>query len=188
MSSAADAVVPPFAVAEPLAQSGDDFERCAESLYRFIAVRVGGDSHLASDLMQQLWLHWRRGRQISGEQAEFWLRSIARNLVRTHWRTQARRGQHPWPRHDAQLAAELAARVAAEPLAADLLEQAEVREQLLLAITALPHEHQSLIVEHYFDGRSHEQMAADRGLTPRAIEGRLYRARSALREALRNLE
>ncbi|MFO0837289.1 MAG: sigma-70 family RNA polymerase sigma factor [Phycisphaerae bacterium] len=181
MSPAADAVVPTLAACQtPTAPADDAFERCAESLYRFVLIRVGGDTHLADDVMQQLWLHWRRGRAVPPEQAEFWLRSIARNLVRTHWRRTAR--------YDARVSADLAERVDREPLPAEMLERAEVREQLLLAITALPHEHQSLIVEHYFDGLPHDALAARHGLTPRAIEGKLYRARAALREALRKAE
>ena len=61
-------------------------------------------------------------------------------------------------------------------------------DQLLLAITELTSEEQELIVGHYFHGRSHDELAAECGLSPRAIEGRLYRARRALREKLWHLD
>ena len=33
---------------------GAAFDRCSRGLYRYFAVRAGGDAHLADDLMQQL--------------------------------------------------------------------------------------------------------------------------------------
>jgi RNA polymerase sigma factor (sigma-70 family) len=161
------------------------FDRCSRALYRYVVVRVG-DAHLADDLMQQLWLQARNSRaDVPKNELEFWLRSIARNLVRTHWRTQARRpASVPLP--DPELAADLADRLVSEELPPELLERKEVQDQMLLAITELTADEQELIVEHYFHDRSHAQLADRLGLSPRAIEGRLYRARQALRERLRH--
>jgi len=162
------------------------FDRCSRSLYRYIAVRVG-DGHLADDLMQQLWLQARNsGAAIPEDELEFWLRGVARNLVRTHWRRQARRPANV-PLPDPALAADLADRLVSAELPPETLQRTEVRSQLLLAITALTSEEQEFIVEHYFHERSHAQLAADFGLSRRAVEGRLYRARRALREKLKHL-
>ena len=163
------------------------FDACASSFYRYFAVRAG-DAHLADDLMQQLWLQ-ARGKATGIPQAnlEYWLRAIARNLLLTHWRVKARRpGHQPMP--DPDLAASLADRLVSEAIAPHELERREIRDQLLLAITDLPAAEQELIIGCYFDDVPHAELAARVGISERAVEGRLYRARAALRERLRNLD
>ena len=160
------------------------FDRCGSSLYRYFAVRTGGDTHLADDLMQQLWLQAGTGNaSIADERVEAWLRSIAKNLIRTHWRKRARRPDSA-PLARADLAAELGRRIDSEELPPNVLERKEVRDQLLLAITELPHGEQELIVGRYFHELSQAELAARLGITERGVEGRLYRARAALREKL----
>ena len=67
------------------------------------------------------------------------------------------------------------------------MERREGRDQLVLALTGLPTADQELIVGRYFQGRSHTDLAADLGISARAVEGRLYRARRVLLEVLANL-
>ena len=55
-------------------------------------------------------------------------------------------------------------------------------------MTDLSSAEQELIVAHYFQEESQANLAARLGISVRAVEGRLYRARRALREKLRNLE
>lgn len=169
----------------------DSFERrfdlCSSALYRYFAVRTG-DAHLADDLMQQLWLHARkRAADIPMAQVEFWLQAVARNLVATHWRVVGRRPAHV-PIADAAVAADLADRLVSHDLPTDQLERREVRDQLSLAITELDAVDQELIVGHYFKNESHAALAGRLAISPRAIEGRLYRARQALRARLQALE
>lgn len=180
-------IYPPAAGAAAELGSESVFERVFQlvgpSLYRYIAVRLG-DADLADDFMQQLWLQGsRQSGRVPADQLEFWLRAIARNLIRTHWRRKARRPAHV-PVPDAALAADAARRLVSEELPIRELERKEIRDQLLLAITALPAAEQELIVGHYFDQLSHAQLAARVGTTERAIEGRLYRARQTLRTQL----
>ncbi len=163
------------------------FDRCARGLYRFIVVRVGGDAHLADDLMQQLWLRAdRRGRGVPAGELAFWLRAVARNLVHDHWRTAARRPANV-PMSDPALAAELSERLVTEELPEAVLDRCEVRDQLLLAVTELREEEQALIIEHYFRGASQAELACKLGISDRAVEGRLYRARQSLRASLKDL-
>lgn len=164
------------------------FDRCSASLYRFFVVRTGGDTHVSSDLMQQLWLHASvRGAAVPAAEVEFWLRGIARNLVRAHWRAAGRRASQ-LSLADPRLAAELGSRLATEIIPADILECREVREQLLMALTELDHDEQSILIWHYFDGKSHAGLADLLGISERAAEGRLYRARRSLRSKLMNLQ
>lgn len=167
---------------------GAAFERFGDLLHRYIAVRVGGDIPLTDDLSQQLWLQARSGlASVPRHEIEFWLRSVAKNLVRTHWRRVACRAG-AIPIADGALAAELAERMARECLPQAELERKEVQDQLLLGITELGLEEQTLILGHYFEGLPHRELAERLSISPRAVEGRLYRARLALRDKLRALE
>lgn len=175
----------------PVASHGVDldavFDRCADGLYRYFAVRTGGDPHLADDLMQQLWLQAvRHAGRIPADAAEPWLRTVAANLIREHWRRQRRRPAHV-PIADAALAADLARRLVTEELPEDVLVRREVHDQLLLAITLLCGDDQRLLLGRYVHGRSHAELARELGIGDRAVEGRLYRARQALRVALAEL-
>lgn len=164
-----------------------EFERCSDALYRFFAVRTGGDTHLADDFMQQLWLQAAEGRaDIPRDELEFWLRAIARNLVQAHWRRTARRPDSV-PIVDEALAAQLSRSLGESELPTAALERREVRDQLLLALTELSASEQALIIGHYFDGRALAELAEECGVTARAVEGRLYRARQSLRRRLEHL-
>lgn len=163
------------------------FDRCALTLFRYFIVRTGGDTHLADDLMQQLWIHAQNLVDPHPEQYEFRLRAIARNLIRTYWRERGRRPAHI-PLADPPLAADLANRLVSTEIPGDVLERREVRDQLLLALTELPTAQQELIIAHYFEGCPQTELALKHGTSARAIEGRLYRARLALREKLEHLE
>ena len=178
---------PPYAQTDQAAATQRAFDHCAPSLYRYFIVRTGGDTYQADDFMQQLWIHARNLTDTPLDQLEFRLRAVARNLLRTHWRKQGVRRAH-LPLAAPDLAAELARRLTTEELPLEVLETKEARDQLLLALTALPAAEQELIVEHYFHSRSHADLAEELGVSPRAVEGRLYRARLALREKLQHLE
>ncbi len=164
------------------------FDRCAPAFCRYFAVRTGDDEHTVDDLMQQLWLQARRrAHSVRQPNAEAWLWRVAQNLLRAHWRSRARRPRQV-PLADPQLAAELARRFDTEELPAELLARKEVRDQLLLALTALPSDEQELLLGHYFLGLSQAALSKERGISERAVEGRLYRARKLLREKLKHLE
>lgn len=172
---------PPHNTVEVLQQA---FDRCAASIYRFFMIRTGNDGHLAEDLMQQLWVAMASNAlRVPGDEMEFWLRGVARNLLNTHWRKKARRPADT-PGANPELGRELADRIGVEKLPAAVLEKREVRQALLLAITELPASDQELIIAHYFEGVPQTLLAERAGVSARAIEGRLYRARQALRDQL----
>jgi len=163
------------------------FNDCADALYRYFVVRTR-DTHTADDLMQQVWLLARRGAtSVAAGKLEPWLRVVAKNALRTHWRS-ARQRPQTIPLADPKLAAELADRLATEELPRQEFERREVRDQLMLAITELHAADQELVIGRYFENVPHAVLAQRCGLTERAIEGRLYRARQTLREKLKHLE
>jgi RNA polymerase sigma-70 factor (ECF subfamily) len=174
---------------EPSAPSGSlrrTFDICADGLYRFILVRTGGDRDAADELLQQACLEAARSRRrlLDDAERESFLFGIARNLVRKHWRRMKRRGVS-LPNHDGELGSRLASQLEAGPIAPEVLARGEAVTQLMLAITALPSADQHLVFAHYFDGRSHVEIAAEMSSTTKSIESRLYRIRTRLRAMLR---
>ncbi|MEE8169522.1 MAG: sigma-70 family RNA polymerase sigma factor [Phycisphaerae bacterium] len=161
------------------------FAHCCDGLYRFVLVRVGGDRHAADDLLQQTCAtaagHARPPTQ--ADECEAWLRGIARNLIRRHWRQRRRDNGHV-PLEDAAGSRRLAEDMASRPLPPEILSLKESLDQLLLAVTALPSADQRLIFEFYFDGRLQADIAHTMGVTRKTIETRLYRARRQLRAIL----
>ena len=154
-----------------------------DGLHRFVFHRVGGDAKAAEDITQEtVCIAWAKTEApTNAEEQEKWLRGIARNLVKRHWRLH--------PAAAARVAKmEQAGRELAHRLADGAHTVANVRDQevnrLMLALTSLPHADQLLLFGLYKAGRSHEQLAHERGVSAKAIESALYRARKRLREAL----
>jgi RNA polymerase sigma factor (sigma-70 family) len=161
------------------------YDRYATVFWRYFAVRTAGDTHAADDLAQHLWLQARlKGSSMRGGNVEAWLWQVARNLLRLHYR---KRGTAELPEADPGVVHCLAEKLDSEPLPDEVLSRREIRDQLLLTLTSLPVEHQVLLVGYYFDGRTELVLAEELGVSPRAIEGRLYRARHALRDKLAHL-
>lgn len=65
------------------------------------------------------------------------------------------------------------------------LEEREILAALDEAIAALPHDLRTTLLLHHFEHLSYQEIAAITGCSERGVETRLYRARRALRTALR---
>ncbi len=170
------------------ADLGTVFDRLSGALYRYVVVRTGGDAHVADDVMQQVWVAaLRTGWSVPADEIEFWLRGVARNILAAHRRRLANRPKQ-LPLADRALASELAEALESSPLPPELVDKKETKDQLLLALTQLPSDAQELIAGRYFRGWTVERLADTLGLSVRAAEGRLYRARQALKQALDHLE
>jgi RNA polymerase sigma-70 factor (ECF subfamily) len=169
------------------AELAEVFAETWQALYRFIAVRVGGDEAVADDCMQQTCLEAARSRRVPArEELEPWLRGIARNVVRHHWR-RAALDSGIAPVRDSDVARLVAGAIDNGPLPPEWLPRKEIRDQLLLAITELMASEQDLIYRFYFAGESYKELAEAFGVTVRSVEGRLYRARTELRRKLAHL-
>ena len=169
------------------AELAEVFANTWNALYRYIAVRVGGDEALADDCMQQTCLEASRSKRVPArEELELWLRGIARNVIRRHWR-RARLAPKSVAVADCTLARQIADAIDRGPLPPEWLVQKEVRDHLLLAITELMAPEQNVIYRFYFAGESYEDLAEASGVSIRSVEGRLYRARAELRRKLAHL-
>lgn len=141
-------------------------------LYRFASARVGGDRAFAEDLVQEAWLRalpaWKRSGLPDDPLA--WLRAVVRNLAINHQRRRT-----PEPLGPDELALEGACLEPRSPSAATLLGW---------GLSRLRKAQARLFEARHLDGRSVAAIADEEGLSERAVEGRLRRARRALRDVL----
>jgi RNA polymerase sigma factor (sigma-70 family) len=162
------------------------FDRCGVGLYRFFLSRVGRDN-VADDLMQHLWLQaCKAPAAIPEGELEFWLRRVARNILNDHWRRTSRRP--PVVSLGTGVANEFIKAVDAGALPDEVLQRDEMRSHVFLAVTDLPTAEQDLVRWHYSEGQGFEEIGATLGISARAVEGRMYRTRQRLRQALAHLE
>lgn len=148
------------------------FDAHETNLYGRVSRRVGGERALTEDLVQEAWLSAVRTWDEVPRDPVAWLLTCAMN----RWRNQLRRE---------------------EPVSCDLTEidpaapevarrDANAARALQAALARIKPRHAALIEEHHLDGLSLAQIAEARGLSVRAVEGRLARGRKALARALRN--
>lgn len=123
---------------------------------------------LAQDVFAEAWVARERytGRAGNLGEAGAWLRGIAWNSHCAARRAEERRPRRLDP---------------ALPLASEG-ESDERRALLAAAFAELQGPHQAVLRMHYLEETSAREVAALLGLTPKAVEGRLYQARKALRE------
>ncbi len=161
------------------------FQRVADALHRFIYVRVGGDSALAEDILQQVCCEAAESKTVPPNEDDRgrWLFGIGRNLIRRHRRRIKRQGIH-LPLDDSNVSRRLADDMGSRPLPEKALADRERVDQLLLAITVLDAADQALIFSFYFDGRSSIELAEASGVSLKSIESKLYRVRQRLRARL----
>lgn len=161
------------------------FQRVADALHRFIYVRVGGDSALAEDILQEVCRVAAESNTIPPDEDERgrWLFGIGRNLIRRHVRRLKRQGIH-LPLNDPNVTRRLADDMGRRPLPEEVLADRERADQLLLAITSLNAADQALIFSFYFDGQSSVELAEASGVSLKSIESKLYRVRHRLRARL----
>ena len=145
-------------------------------LYRFVSVRCGGDQVLAEDVTQETWLRavkaWRD--QGPPDSPIAWLKTVARNLLLNHFRRVPTLSLEALPPDWGGEVSEDGDHWTAPDHAA-----------LLTWGLARLKPHQSRLLEAFhMEGRSVREIAQDEGLSERAVEGRLRRARQQLRTHL----
>jgi RNA polymerase sigma-70 factor (ECF subfamily) len=144
-------------------------------LYAYVSRRVGGDASLAEDLVQDIWMravaHW----PAKGMPAEplAWLIRVARNTLISHFR---------------RVRPELV-----DPALLDLIEREEpppaaddpgAASIINWGLARLRRAQAELLEDFYFAGKSVRDMARERSLSERAVEGRLRRARQKLKKKI----
>jgi len=147
-----------------------------DDLYDFVARRCHGDRDLSEDITQETWLRaldaWRRDGM--PERPGAWLAKVASRLLSNYQRhVQVERIGEDDP----------------DDLAADeerARESTARRSLLQRALDRLPRSQSTLLEAFHFDRRAVGDIASSAGLSERAIEGRLRRARLSLRRLIEN--
>ncbi|HEU0034385.1 MAG TPA: sigma-70 family RNA polymerase sigma factor [Kofleriaceae bacterium] len=170
---------------------GRFYEAHVDGLYTFIYYRVGRDTALAEDVVQETFT-----RALS-RQAEYdpargsvgsWLTTLSRNVIRDHMRAHRRSDElaHTWDKIDATLA-QIFAAMAETPLPGEVLERAETRDLVHMAVAHLPEQYRNALTRKYVDGESLETLSKELGISVDATKSLLARARRAFRDTFATL-
>jgi len=156
-------------------------------LYRFCFYRVGRNRYLCEEVVQESMLRAIRDlRRYEPDRAAGnifpWLAGLARNEIR---RVLAREHgavslETLWSRMDEQLR-DLFGRLESEPFGEEVLARTETCEIVGATMSQLPPHYREALEAKYVNGQSVQQMAADCGLSEKAVESQLTRARKAFR-------
>jgi RNA polymerase sigma-70 factor (ECF subfamily) len=148
------------------------YQETIRPLYAYVSRRVGGDAGLAEDLVQDVWMRaledW--GHKGLPREPLAWLLRVARNTLVSHFRK-----RRPEP---------------CDPALFDVQDErvsplsSEMAAVVGWGLAQLPRSHADLLEAFYIDGRTVEEIARERSMSGRAVEGRLRRAREKLRRTL----
>jgi RNA polymerase sigma-70 factor (ECF subfamily) len=152
------------------------YRETIDALYGYVSRNCCGDRGLAEDVTQEAWLRaireWRR----SGppERPLAWLITVARNILASYYRR----------KRPAPLDSVSASDVLAAADSGRAVDSAEVSAVVCHALARLPASEAALLEAFHFEDRRTAQIAQAFGLSERAVEGRLRRARERLRREL----
>ncbi len=156
------------------------YEESFDGLYGYLLWRCAGLRDLADEMVQETWLAAvRRVRGFDPVRGSFadWLRGIAANHLRNHFRKQDRRASR----------FQTFAMISVAPAEAEL-ERREEAERIAQALSQLPERSEAALRAKYFDQQSVAEIAEAWKETPKAVESLLARARQAFREVYQQLE
>ncbi len=148
------------------------YRETVRPLYGYVARRTGGDRALTEDIVQETYLRaldsWDPRALPDAPLA--WLTRVARNLLIDQLRHMKKTAPAEW-----------GSGAWSEPGTAG---DEFVSLELFLALTSLGRKKAAVLEAFYYDGKSVREIAAERGLSEKAVEGLLRRARQALKALL----
>jgi RNA polymerase sigma-70 factor (ECF subfamily) len=150
------------------------YRQTIRPLYAYVSRRVGGDTALAEDLVQDTWMHALDAWPARGVPREplAWLIRVARNTLVSHFR---------------RVRPELVDPSVIDLTAADFPDGPENAAAVGWGLAWLRRAHAEVLDAFYFEGKSVREIASEYGTSERAIEGRLRRAREKLRNELQKV-
>lgn len=163
------------------------YESEVDALYAFVFYRVGRDSALAEDVVQETFcraLDALDAYDTDRGSTQNWLRTLSRNAIRAALRHRTR-GEEliaVWEQLDDALMAAFEA-LDSVPLSDAILEREETRELVHMTITQLPDTYRSALERKYIGGDSLDELASSLGVSYDAAKSLLARARRAFRAA-----
>ena len=157
-----------------------DFQTAYAPLLRYIIAPILSDQRdreeCLADAVHRAWENISRFDRASGSFSG-WLSVLARNAALNCRRAQSRRPQGECLEDYDHLSDPA-------PTPEQALLQKERMQAVVRAVDALPGRDRALFYRRYYYCQSTAQIAAELGLTERAVEGRLYRIRKRLQKAL----
>jgi RNA polymerase sigma-70 factor (ECF subfamily) len=167
------------------------YDAHVDGLYTFVFYRVGRDATLAEDVVQETFaiaLSRKADYDAARGSVGSWLTVLSRNVIRDHLRAHKRTDElaATWERIDATLAQTFAA-MAERPLPGEVLERAETRDLVHMAVANLPGQYRNALTRKYVDGESLETLASELGISVDATKSLLARARRAFRDTFATL-
>lgn len=154
-------------------------DRYLPSIWRFIYFRLGGDIHLAEDIVSEsvLALVKAVASDTQIDNLSGWLRSVAGHKVNDHYRAAAR------VQHLVEQVAQTADLVEPEQ-AATGQELIERRAEIRCVMDQLPEQHRLALEWKYVEKLSVREIAGRLEITEKAAESILFRARRTFRDKL----
>jgi RNA polymerase sigma-70 factor (ECF subfamily) len=166
------------------------YDAQVDALHAFVFHRVGCDAALAEDVVQETFTLALARTDYDPARGSIatWLTILSRNVIRDHLRAHRRTDQlhATWERIDATLAQSFAA-MADHPLPGEVLERAELRDLVHMAVADLPEQYRTALTRKYLDGASLETLAGELGVSIDAAKSLLARARRAFRDTFATL-
>ncbi|HEV3230927.1 MAG TPA: sigma-70 family RNA polymerase sigma factor [Candidatus Dormibacteraeota bacterium] len=142
-------------------------------LWRFVIPRVAGAEHVADGICQETWQALAR-QPVAPREMGAWLRGTARHKILDQYRRERRRTLWEVPLGLFQGTGDNPETV---------LEAHWESEQVYAALRRLPVRSRQLLVLHYIEGWSLQDLAALERRSVKAVECQLYRSRAAFRIA-----
>lgn len=148
------------------------YRQTIRPLYAYVSRRVGGDTGLAEDLVQDTWMRALDAWPARGVPDEplAWLIRVARNVLVSHFR-----------RVQPQLVDPAVLDLEAAAFSADTPDTAAI---VGWGLARVRRAHAEILEAFYFEGHSIAEISRRRSLSERAVEGRLHRARAVLKKKL----
>lgn len=148
------------------------YRETVHPLYGYMAKRTGGNQELSEDIVQESYLraldHWKRKPLPDSPAA--WLKRVARNILIDYLRQNKR---------------DIKVDLENKPGAGDKAPQDQIKSlEMFLAISSLGRKKAKIIEAYYYDGKSVREIADEMGVSERAVEGQLRRARQSLKSLL----
>jgi RNA polymerase sigma-70 factor (ECF subfamily) len=149
------------------------YRETIDDLFGFVSRRCDGDRALAEDVTQEAWLRAVRAWSADGipDRPLSWLATVAARILSNHFR-------RPLPDRLGDGTGDTI------PNDETLMEAADTRSLVERALARLPLPQRWLIEAFHYDRRPVADIAVATGLSERAVEGRLRRARQGLRRAI----
>lgn len=144
------------------------YRETLDDFYGVVSRRCDGDRELTEDVVQETWLRAVRAWQLDGipEKPMAWLTTVASRILANHFRRKAPE-RFDEGVHDVAVV--------------DLTER---RSLLQRALDRLPTFQGRLLEAFHLEDRTMADIAREHGLSERAVEGRLRRARQNLRREI----